>query len=142
MITRIFHDCWKYHMINVNVLRFEPNDHQVFVYTYFPYTPNHCEYIESTFLLSMGNHSKSIEKKRRKGSPKKPQPLKDFFPKKFQNFHKCPLLLATYTIPPYMILQKSGDGTYTTNGIEGNLFREMAASLNFHPMVRVSQGTY
>lgn len=128
MITQIFHDCWKHHMINVNILQFEENDDQVHVYTYFPYTPNHCEYIESTFLFSMGNQSISMKN--------------DFFPNKLRNFHQCPLLLATYTIPPYMILHHLDDGSYITNGIEGNLYREMAASLNFHPMVRVGMKNY
>lgn len=31
---------------------------------------------------------------------------------------------------------------FVTKGIEGNLFREMAASLNFHPTVRVGKKTY
>lgn len=128
MITQIFHDCWKHHMINVNVLRFEQMDQHVYVYTYFPYTLNHCEYIESTFLFSMKNQSISIKS--------------DFFPNKLRNFYKCPLILATYTIPPYMILHKSDDGTYITKGIEGNLYREMATSLNFHPMVRVGTKKY
>lgn len=128
MMTRIFLDCWKHHMININLLQFDQNDRRVYVYTYFPYTPNHCEHIESTFLLSMGNHSISIKN--------------EFFPNKLRNFYKCPLHLATYTIPPYMILHKSNDGTYKTNGIEGNLYREMAASLNFRPMVRVGTKTY
>lgn len=130
MITRIFHDCWKHHMINVNVFQFSRNDDQVHVYTYFPYTPNHCEHIKSTFLFSMGNHSIAIKT--------------DLFPNKLRNFHNCPLLLATYTIPPYMILQQSNDGSgaYTTKGIEGNLYHEMAASLNFRPMVRIGTKNY
>lgn len=124
-ITRIFHDCWKHHMINVNVLRFEEADYQVHIYTFFPYSPNHCEYIESTYLFSMGNNSISMKN--------------DMFPNKLRDFFNCPLLLATYSVPPYMILERLADGTYITKGIEGKLYHELAATLNFHPMVRAGK---
>lgn len=108
LVTRIFRDCYQHRMINVNVLQFDQIDRQVHVYTYFPYAPNHCEVIESIFLFSMINQSISMQD--------------DFFPNKLRNFHKCPLLLATYTIPPYMILQKTGDGTYITKGKRVSIF--------------------
>lgn len=127
-ITQIFRDCWEHHMINVNVLQFKETDEQVHVYTFYPYTPDHCEYIESNFLFSMENHTISIQD--------------DLFPNKLRDFFKCPLLLATYTIPPYMILQRLADGTYITKGIEGKLYRELAATLNFHPVVRVGMEKY
>lgn len=107
-ITQIFRDCWEHRMINVNVLQFEQSDRQVYAYTYFPYASNHCELIKSTFLLSMKNQSISMEK--------------DFFPNKIRNFHKCPLFLATYAIPPYMILQQTGDGTHITKGTDWPAF--------------------
>lgn len=128
LVSRIFHDCYQHRIVNVNVLAFESIDRQVNVYTYFPYAPNHCEFIQSTFIFSMKNHSISMKR--------------DFFPSKLRNFHKCSLFLATYAIPPYMILQQTTDGALITRGIEGNLFREMAKSLNFHPVVRVGRRTY
>lgn len=127
-LTQIFRDCWQHHMINVNVLQFQQNDEQVHVFTFFPYTPNHCDYIESEFVFSMENHSISIQN--------------DLFPNKLKDFFKCPLLLATYSIPPYMILQRLADGAYITKGIEGTLYRELASTLNFHPMVCIGVKKY
>lgn len=128
-ITQIFEDCWKhYHMINVNVLQFQQNDGHVHVFTFFPYTPSHCERIESTFAFTIGNQSISLKN--------------DIFPNKLRNLFRCPLYLATYTIPPYMILHQLTDGTYITNGIEGTLYRELSATLNFRPIVRVARERY
>lgn len=127
-ITQIFIDCWSYRMVNVNVLRFDEIEEQVIAYTYFPYTSDHCERIESTFLMSMSNRSIALQN--------------SMFPNKLKSFHGCKLWLATYTIPPYMILQELSNGTYTTKGIEGKLYRELASTLNFHPMVRVGAQKY
>lgn len=127
-ITKIFIDCWKHHMINVNVLNYDANNIQVNVYTYFPYSPSHCEHIESTFLMSFNNQSINLRT--------------DYFPDKLRNFHGCPLWLATYDVPPYMILHKFTNGSYQTDGIEGNLYRELASTLNFNPLVRIGHERY
>lgn len=101
---------------------------QVNVYTYFPFTPYSCNQIETTLLMNFSNESISLEN--------------SFFPVKLKNFHKCPLFLATYNIPPYMIMNEHKDGSYVTRGIEGNLYREMSKTLNFRPMVRVGHEKY
>lgn len=101
---------------------------KVNVYTYFPFTPYSCERIESTFLMNFNNESISVDN--------------SFFPVKLKNFHECPLFLATYNIPPYMIMKQHKDGSYVTRGIEGNLYRELSKILNFRPMVRVSYEKY
>ncbi|XP_055325489.1 uncharacterized protein LOC129579433 [Sitodiplosis mosellana] len=128
-ITQIFQDCWKYRMINVNVLCPDEIEDQVNVYTYFPFTPNSCDRIQSTLLMTFSNESISIDD--------------SFFPMKLKNFHKCNLFLATYNIPPYMILNHHHtDGSYVTRGIEGNLYRELSKLLNFQPIVRVGHEHY
>lgn len=115
-------------MINVNVLCWDEIEEHVNVYTYFPYTAMGCEHINSTLLMTLRNKTIISED--------------DFFPKKMRNFHGCPIWMATYTVPPYMILSELSDGTYITRGIEGNLYRELANALNFRPMVRVGHEKY
>lgn len=126
VLTEIFEDCWKHHIINVNILLFDPDQLQVNVYTFFPYTPTSCEHITSTLLMTMTNQSLRYS----------------FFPQKLQNFHGCPLWLCTYTIPPYMILKQKPDGSYFTQGIEGEFYQALSTTLNFSPMVRVGHEKY
>lgn len=115
-------------MINVNVLCLDETRDQVNVYTHFPYTPNSCDRIEPSLLMSISNETISLDN--------------DFFPNKLKNFHQCPLWLATYNIPPYMILNKGNDSSYVTRGIEGNLYRELSKLLNFQPLIRVGHERY
>lgn len=127
-ITQILIDCWKFRMVNVNVLQYDVIEKRVIAYTYYPYTEHHCEQIQSTFLSYMNNQSFSIRTA--------------FFPNKLKNLNGCPLFLATYTIPPYMIVHKLSNDTYITKGIEGNLYHELASTLNFRPMVRTGTENY
>lgn len=41
-----------------------------------------------------------------------------------------------------MILEQHEDGSYTTRGIEGNLYRELSKRLNFSMLVRVGHEIY
>lgn len=125
-ITKIFVDCWKYRIINVNILCLAETGDHVNVYTYYPFTPNSCNQIESTLLMTFSTKTISLDD--------------SFFPIKMKNFHRCPLLLATYNIPPYMILNQREDGP--TKGIEGNLYTELSKLLNFRPLIRVGHEKY
>lgn len=87
-------------MINVNIIQFDLLDKNAKVYTFFPYTKRHCTRIQSTFLLAL-NQSISIETL--------------LFPNKLRNFFGCPIYLATYNVPPYMILTAD---SHETSGIE------------------------
>lgn len=124
-ITQIFIDCWKHRMINVNVLIFNAAGDEVVVNTYFPYRPSHCEHIESSFLMSLSNESIDLRH--------------EYFPNKLHNFYGCPLILATYAVPPYMILHRTINGSLETRGIEGNLYHELASTLNFRPLFRIGR---
>lgn len=116
-------------MLNVNILRFDMVQDQVNAFTYFPFSSSYCERIEMTLLGAMNNNNSAA--------------LQDnIFPNKLTDFHGCPLWLATYNVAPYMILQQTDDGSYITKGIEGKLYHELAAQLNFRPMVRVGKEIY
>lgn len=116
-------------MINVNVVCLDRTKDQVNVYTYYPFTPNSCDRIESS-LLTTFNSNEMITLDN------------SFFAMKLKNFHKCNLFLGTYNIPPYMILDRYSNGSYETKGIEGNLFHELSKLLNFQPYVRVGHEQY
>lgn len=124
-IAAIFRDCWKHHMVNVNVMSWDEVDNQVNVFTYFPFSLDSCEQIEPVLLMTISNETIFSDR--------------DLFRNKLKNFHGCPLWLSTYTVPPYMILHEMGNGVYKAKGIEGNLYRELGKSLNFRPMVRIGQ---
>lgn len=125
-ITRIMQACWERHIINVIVLvAIDPLARSA-VYTYFPYTPFHCEavvpvihnYYESNGFMYDG----------------------ELFPKKLRNMYGCGLQVAAYPIPPFMMLepaQRLGVASYRTDGIDGIVVRVLSQRLNFTAVVSV-----
>lgn len=87
----ILRDCWSLYIANEIILATSSDYEQVFSYTYFPYTPNHCGVVEPIVL----DHFENGAFVRGRTT---------FFPDKFRNFHKCPLIMSTYNFTPFMIM--------------------------------------
>lgn len=117
-------------MININVLRLNRARSVVDVYTFYPFSPNGCERIETKLLMTLSHNNAAISF------------ANNFFPYKLRNFYQCPLWLGTSHVPPYMILHRLNNGSYETSGIEGNLYYELSKSLNFTPMVHYAREKY
>lgn len=122
-IHSIFQDCWQLYIANVNVLTTFSSESSAILYTYFPYTKERCEDTHPVVLNYFAGDKFVSD---------------SIYPDKFRNFYKCPLTLATYHIPPYMILTPMQNGSYhTTDGIDGITFRVISQQLNFTPIIRV-----
>lgn len=124
IVRQIFEDCWSLYIGHVNLLIPTEDNETILLYTYFPFTPERCETVEPVIYDYFENDTFSIN-----------API---FPNKFQNFHKCPLKISTYNIPPYMILKRHPNGTYHLDGIEGKMIRVLSMRLNFTPIVILS----
>lgn len=115
-IRKIFADCWSLPIANAIVLIPSENYQSVYLFTFFPYTPEHCNYVEPIeydhFKNGSFTHNKTI------------------FPDKFQNFYKCPLIVQTVVLPSVLKAPESND---TKGGME--IFDDMKKYLNFSIIV-------
>lgn len=119
-INNIFGDCWSLYMANVIVLTPTEDYETILMYTFFPYTPTYCEHVEPIVIDHFENgtfvRNASI------------------FPAKFNNMFRCPLKIATYNFPPFVMLTERSNDTYI-DGIEGVVLRVISQRLNFTTIV-------
>lgn len=118
------------HVINVNVLTFENSESGTSVFTFFPYSENHCGVVRPVLwdYYTDGRFMNDSE----------------VFVKKLDNFYGCPLTLGTYNIPPYVILRQYPNETIPPilQGFEGILFRVLSQKLNFRTVIIIAEGQY
>lgn len=121
IIRQILKDCWSKYITNVVVLVATKNYERVLLYTYFPYTAEHCEHIKPIVHDYFENGKFAFNA--------------TIFPKKFQNFFKCPLYVSAIDFPPFMILNSHANGSIFTDGIEGIMLSDMSRYMNFTPFI-------
>jgi hypothetical protein len=109
---------WKIYISRVNVL-VQPfhNDKEALMYTFHPFSMHYCEEVHPVVLNRFINSNFTINV--------------PYFPRKTKNLHKCPIKVATFNFPPYMMYEKLGHGEYHTTGIEGILLGYLSREMNF-----------
>lgn len=100
IVRKIFDHCWSLYIANVVVLTPSKDYAKVFVYTYFPFTPEHCESVEPILLDHFENGSFASGRS------------KSLFPDKFRNLHQCPLIMSSYNFTPLVFLIPQPNGSY------------------------------
>ncbi|XP_050088115.1 uncharacterized protein LOC126572642 [Anopheles aquasalis] len=122
-LQQLFARLWQLNIVNVNVIATDLGDRsrlqQVLLYTYYPYRADGCERIVPQ-LLHRYERTPDGE-----GSP--PAPL-ELFPDKLANLHGCPVTVATFQLPPFVLLEAHDP---LLRGLEGDLVRALATKLNF-----------
>lgn len=127
IIRKILSDFWSLHIANVVILTPCKYYKKVFLYTFFPYTPDHCEFVEPIMIDYFENGSFVNEH------------TVPVFAEKFTNFHECPLKLSTYNFTPFVFLMPQPNGSYYIDGIEGAIIRVLSQRLNFTVNVLLSR---
>lgn len=123
IITRILKYCWELHIVNVNVVTYDPyNRERAVVHTYFPYTSEHCAQIKPVIIGVFTNNTfvQNVT----------------IFPSKVGNFHKCNLTIGTLDFEPYIMITSLGNGNYHLNGFEGFIVRALSRRLNFSTIIK------
>lgn len=92
----------------------------ILMYTFFPYTSEHCERVSPIVYDHFENGTFVLN-----------API---FPEKFGNLFRCPLKIATYNFPPFVTLTERSNDTYI-DGIEGVVLRVISQRLNFTTIV-------
>lgn len=123
-ITKILEDCWSLYIANANVLMPIDDDETVLLYTFFPYTPEHCASVEPIVYDRFENGTFAYNV--------------TLFPDKMTNLFQCPLMISTYNFPPLVILKPQPNHSFYIDGIEGTVFRSISMNLNFTPIVILS----
>lgn len=123
-IQQILKDCWSLYIINANVLAPSEDYGTIFLFTYFPYTPEHCEYVKPIVYdyFENGSFVRGVH----------------LFPRKLRNFHRCPLKVSLYEFEPFVILKEQPNGVYHIDGLEGTIATVVSERLNFTPNVIIA----
>lgn len=117
IMTRIFEELWLRYIVNVNILWMPAeNDKEAMVYTYYPYTSFYCSEAKPVQLDQYRDGAWLTKA--------------DFFPNKMTNLHGCPLRVATFSNPPFMIIVDHGQYV-EVDGIDGILLRVLSQKMNF-----------
>lgn len=117
IILNVLRDCWSLYIANVYILTIPNRSPEVTMYTFFPFTENHCDHVDPV-IVNNGNgtdFNSSLE----------------IFVDKFENMHKCNIIATVSDYRPYTIITPSSNGTYTLDGIEGLLIHELKRTMNF-----------
>lgn len=107
-------------MANIVVLTPTEDYEIILMYTFYPYTPEHCERVKPIVYDQFENETFVLNAA--------------IFPEKFGNLYRCPLKIATYNFPPFVMLTERSNDTYI-DGIEGVVLRVISQRLNFTTIV-------
>lgn len=118
-IKRIFEDLWYYYITNANVVTLNSHNlNEANIFTYFPFTDFHCEKVEpelyDIYTIESGFKFNLT-----------------YFPKKVSNLHGCPLSVATFYFPPFVLLSRDDNGLIKLDGLDGFLITIISKTLNF-----------
>ncbi|KAG5684347.1 hypothetical protein PVAND_013582 [Polypedilum vanderplanki] len=117
----IFTLLWEFYIHNINLLRRENNT--IIVETFIPFQPSKCNQTEPVEIAKYKN-GKFITKPG------------NFFPQKYENFHKCPLKITTFaSLAPSVLRNDFPNGSYELYGRDVKVFRALEKEFNFYANV-------
>lgn len=117
----IFQSLWDVYIYNVNLIRCE-NDSFI-VETFVPFQHDDCNKTNPVEIARYANGQFTKEPS-------------NFFPKKFENFHRCPLKITTFaSLAPAILSHNFPNGSFDLYGRDVELFKTLASELNFHANV-------
>lgn len=109
---------WDLFIHNVNILT-KNMDQSISVWTFIPFSDVGCNKTDPFLLAKFANGSFN------------PQPQL-FFPDKFQNFHNCPLKVATFeSLSPSVLRTDYTNGSYRLYGRDVEVMTTLAKNFNF-----------
>ncbi|XP_050067590.1 uncharacterized protein LOC126556365 [Anopheles maculipalpis] len=125
--NRLFGLLWSRHIVHVNVLLVTVNA-RVQVYTYDPYSPNHCGQplvkLVMDFAYSGGAGGRASYNDIRR--------QRNLYPRRrLTSLYNCTLQVGTFEAKPYTFLERKADGYSELGGFEGDMLRLLAHRLQF-----------
>ncbi|XP_065072764.1 uncharacterized protein LOC135697105 [Ochlerotatus camptorhynchus] len=119
-VQQIMDELWSHYAVNVAVLlTYKDAPGMAYYYTFFPFGKGYCEKVQP--LLWKIFRDGRFE-----------NPSRQFYPEKMKNFYECSLKVATFDIPPFMMLVYGTNGKVShLDGIDGIVTRVLSQRLNF-----------
>lgn len=117
LIRAIINDLWKINIIHVNILIRSPDENEVHLYTFFPFTKDFCHEIHPVVWKVFKNGEFSGHE--------------SFYPNKVQKMHKCIVSVTSFYTAPFMIIHEHSKGYYDYHGLDGNLLTMLSERMNF-----------
>lgn len=131
-----------------NVLLLTSDEQRTTLYTYFVFSNDTCGSPQTVaynyYWHKQQQFSEEEEKNGARGNDAEGdkgsltgfQFNRPLFPKKCHNLFNCSIKVATFQLPPFMILTQQNNGTQTYfDGIEGIVVRVLSQRLHFHPVL-------
>ncbi|KAM7347468.1 uncharacterized protein ACRADG_007034, partial [Cochliomyia hominivorax] len=127
---KIFRKLFSLYCTNVNILLMMDNSPDL--YTYFPFTKTKCHSSNPELYISFRNIENNFTNFKAG---------KKIFTSKLENMNGCELIVATWSYPPYIIIDKDPESGNLTrlHGIEGSLLTLMSKSMNFKMKFKIPQ---
>lgn len=107
-MTQVLEDLWQIYIVNVNILMRSPLTNVLDMYTYYPYTQSYCGKVYPVRINQFINSQF--------------QTAGNYFVDTIKNMHQCPLKVATFNIPPLMMVEYTAD-SFILRGIDGHLLQ-------------------
>lgn len=107
-MTQALEDLWQIYIVNVNILMRSPLNNVMDMYTYYPFTQSYCGKVFPVLINQFINTEFKI--------------AGNYFVDTLSNMHQCSLKVATFDIPPLMMVEFTQD-SFKLTGIEGYLLQ-------------------
>ncbi|XP_049868699.1 uncharacterized protein LOC126368653 [Pectinophora gossypiella] len=108
-VTKATKAAWEYDIGNIVVVTTDDEEETEQFWTYFPYGNGDCgNYTAVPFDLTTDN----------------------YFPRKFHNYHGCPIRVTLLKFLPYVVLEKQNGTVVSIRGIDGNILNLVMKKLN------------
>jgi hypothetical protein len=115
--TSLFARLWKSFIFNVNIMTMHGDDDEVLLKTFLPFQETSC-HETNPIVINKFLRDKQIWRDR------------EFFPYKFDNFHKCTVRAATFEYAPAVIKEKDSE-SLKLHGSDMKLVKGLEDILNF-----------
>lgn len=117
-LKSMFKSLWDLYVSSVNVLSTNEDD-SISVWTFIPFSASGCNKTDPIVLTTFVNGTFH------------PQPDL-FYPDNFQNFHQCPIKVATFeSLAPSVLREDFADGSYRLHGSDVDVYTTLSKELNF-----------
>ncbi|KAJ6644639.1 Glutamate receptor ionotropic, delta-1 [Pseudolycoriella hygida] len=123
-LTDLFEASYETSILGINFLLPYRNQSAWLMTTFMPFV-NSCSRLQRHDIAVLNNKNYSLE-----------APLHLIYPKKLEDFAQCPIVVAVFHTPPFVIIESNSTGV-TFDGMDTRILQHLAAKFNFKLIYRM-----